>query len=433
MQKTYTYITTEEVIVIMSGKTITEKILAAAAGKESLVPGTTEWVVPDGVFIYDWPGFSDGLENTLKELNVTKMPLADRTTIYIDHFVPYCGEDIALFHASTRRWAKEAGMNFFEGKGIGHQVAAELGMIKPGKFYGNQDAHMMLVGALGSLATGFYDTLTLLALGKIWITVPETCKVVLTGKMQPGVSGRDLFHKILADKGPQWGIDKVLEFTGDGAESMSIDERMNLLVMGQFLGITSCVFPFDDMARKYLEEHGVTEFEPVYSDEDASYCEVLTYDLSEIEPYVVLPGNPQNTYPLSKAIGIEVQQGYLGSCASGRLEDIQVAAKVLKGRKVKEGFRLNVIPTSSEAMAAAMRDGSLTTLVEAGAFVSSASCDYCNGTTQCLIAGEKAVSTGTLCVPGRMGSVDAEIYLTNAAAVAAAAIDGVIVDPRKYL
>jgi 3-isopropylmalate/(R)-2-methylmalate dehydratase large subunit len=183
----------------------------------------------------------------------------------------------------------------------------------------------------------------------------------------------------------------------------------------------------------YCRRHAQHDFEPVYSDPDANYSAVHDDELDNLEPIVVIPPTPANTRNLSEFIGLEINAGYLGSCASGRLDDLRVAAEVLKGRQVKPGFQLNVVPTSQEIMAAASRQGYIATIVEAGAFVSSPSCDYCFGRIATMTEKQRAVSTGTLNVRGRMGSPDSEIYLCNAATVAATAIEGAIADPRKYL
>ena len=263
--------------------------------------------------------------------------------------------------------------------------------------------------------------------------MPATIRVELEGDFQYGVSGRDLIHKIIKDLGPDGGIGKVLEFVGDGARKMSIDSRMALLCQIMFCGAISGIFPADDKALTYLKNKTGKEFETVVSDPDATYFETIRYDLSLLEPHVVKPSSPGNACALKEVEDLEVQQGYLGSCASGRLEDIEIAARILKGKKIKPGFRLYVVPSSREVMVQAMESGALAALVDAGAFVSSPTCDFCYGKTQSLCAGERAVSTGTLNVPGRMGSIYSEIYQTSAAVVAATALTGKITDPRNYL
>ena len=419
----------------MQGMTITEKIISRTAEKDFVKPGETYWVKPDLLFLYDWPGITDKYAHLIKnKLGVEKLPLADRTTVFIDHMVPANGEKEALFHKSTIEWAESQGMRLCEGKGIGHQVAGELGLVTPGKMIAHFDLHVQTLGAFGALPLSFMsDVLTLMSLGRIWIDVPSTVRIELLRSFQEGVGGRDLIHKIICEKGADWGINSVLEFVGQGAEEMSIDQRMNMLAQVTFTGAASGIFPIDDKGKKYLKDHGVDSFDEIRTDSDAIYRETVKYDLSLVEPYVVKAGSPGNACKLSDVTGMAINQGYIGSCASGRLDDIQIAAKILKGKKIKSGFKLFVVPSSGEIMAKAIEDGSLGVLAEAGAFISSASCDYCYGRTQSLMSGQRAVSTGTLNVPGRMGSVDAEIYQASAATVAATAVEGLIDDPRKFL
>lgn len=419
----------------MPAMTLTEKIIARTSGKPSVKPGETVWVVPDVFMMYDWPGISDRYAYLLKNrFNIERIPVADRTVIFIDHMCPPIGEHETEFHHGTRRWANEQGIKLFEGLGIGHQVAAELGFATPGAMIAHLDTHVQLLGAFGALTFSLLaDLLTALALGRFWIEVPATIRVELEGDFQSGVSGRDLIHKIIKDLGPDGGIGKVLEFVGDGARKMSIDSRMALLCQIMFCGAISGIFPADDKVLTYLKNRTGKEFETVVSDPDATYFETTRYDLSLLEPHVVKPSSPGNACALKEVEDLEVQQGYLGSCASGRLEDIEIAARILKGKKIKPGFRLYVVPSSREVMVQAMESGALAALVDAGAFVSSPTCDFCYGKTQSLCAGERAVSTGTLNVPGRMGSIYSEIYQTSAAVVAATALTGKITDPRNYL
>jgi len=419
----------------MSAMTLTEKIIARTSGKPSVEPGETVWVVPDLLMMYDWPGITDRYAMLLKDrLKVERIPISDRVVMFIDHMCPPVGEHETEFHHGTRRWAKEQGFKLYEGLGIGHQVAAELGLAAPGSMITHLDTHVQLLGAFGALTVSLLaDLLTALALGRFWIEVPATIKVELEGNFQPGVSGRDLIHNIIKDLGPDGGIGKILEFVGEGARNMSIDSRMALLCQIMFCGATSGIFPADEKALTYLKRHTGKDYKPVFSDPDASFIKIIRYNLSSLEPHVVRPPSPGNACALKEIEGLEVQQGYLGSCASGRLEDIETAAKIIKGKKIKPDFRLYVVPSSREVMVQAMESGALATLVESGAFTSSPTCDFCYGRTQSLCAGEKAVSTGTLNVPGRMGSMGAEIYQTSAAVVAATAVTGRITDPRNFL
>jgi 3-isopropylmalate/(R)-2-methylmalate dehydratase large subunit len=200
-----------------------------------------------------------------------------------------------------------------------------------------------------------------------------------------------------------------------------------------FTGAVTAIAPPSAHAIEFALRHAKTHAPAAYADPDANYANVLDVDLGTVEPMVVLPPSPANARPLSAHLGIGVDAGYLGSCASGRLEDLHAAAAILRGKRIKPGFSLHVVPTSQAIMAAAAADGTLTALIEAGAFVSSPSCDYCSGNIATVAPGQKAVSTGTLNVPGRMGSAEAEIYLCSAATVAASALEGRIADPRAYL
>ncbi len=417
-----------------SPMTICEKVLARTSGKEHVAPGEFIWAEPDLVLMYDYPGLTDEFERIMRdELNV-KVRCPDKCKIFIDHLLPPSGEKEADFHHQTRRWTAEQGIELIENLGIGHQVAAELGLARPGGLIVHGDMHVQPLGAFGALTISLLtDLITPYVLGKFWIEVPETIRVVLKGTFPKGVSGRDLIHYILQEFGPDGGLGAVLEFAGDGAEGMPIDDRMTLLSEIMFCGAYCGIFPADETSLGYLRERTGSDFSPVHSDPGAKYRKTVEIDLSALEPYVIAPSGMSDAKPVADVTGVTVQQGYIGSCASGRLSDLEIAARILNGKKIKEGFRLYIVPSSREIMKKAIESQALAALVEAGAFVSSPSCDYCYGKTQSLSAGERAVSTGTLNVPGRMGSTKAEIYLASAATVAASAINGAISDPRELL
>jgi 3-isopropylmalate/(R)-2-methylmalate dehydratase large subunit len=256
---------------------------------------------------------------------------------------------------------------------------------------------------------------------------------VLTGTLQKGVMARDVFHHLVRVLGPSSCAFKAVELAGPVIDAMSIEGRQTICGQAMFLGASTMLIAPDARTMAWLEGRNKLDLEPVHPDPDAVYERVVEIDVSALEPIVVVPPSPANTRDLSEHLGLEVHTGYLGSCASGRLEDLRVAAEVLRGRQVKPGFQLHVVPTSQAIMAQAAREGLIECLVEAGAFVSSPTCDYCYGRIATMADGQRAVSTGTLNTPGRMGSVDSEIYLCNAAVVAASAIEGRIADPRPYL
>ncbi|MBQ1765034.1 MAG: 3-isopropylmalate dehydratase, partial [Aquincola sp.] len=326
------------------------------------------------------------------------------------------------------------GVPVHERKGIGHQVSAELGYATPGAFSVHFDGHVSQLGAFGAYAFGARKgVLEAYVSETIALRVPPTVKVVLTGTLQPGVMARDVFHHLVRVMGPSSCAFKAVELAGPVIDAMSVEGRQTLCGQAMFLGATTMLVAPDARTREWLQGRPCLQVPAVQPDEDAVYERVVTVDVSALQPIVVVPPSPANTRDLSEHVGLAVHAGYLGSCASGRLEDLRIAAQVLRGRQIQPGFQLHVVPTSQAIMAQAAREGLIETLVEAGAFVSSPTCDYCYGRIATMADGQRAVSTGTLNTPGRMGSVDSEIYLCNAAVVAASALEGCIADPRPYL
>jgi 3-isopropylmalate/(R)-2-methylmalate dehydratase large subunit len=309
-----------------------------------------------------------------------------------------------------------------------------MGYATPGAFIVHFDGHVSQLGAFGTYAFGARKgVLETFVSETLSMTVPSTVKIVLTGTLQKGVMARDVFHHLVRVLGPSSCAFKAVELAGPVIDAMSIEGRQTICGQAMFLGASTMLIAPDARTMAWLEGRNKLDLEPVHPDPDAVYERIVEIDVSALEPIVVVPPSPANTRDLSEHLGLEVHTGYLGSCASGRLEDLRVAAEVLRGRQVKPGFQLHVVPTSQAIMAQAAREGLIECLVEAGAFVSSPTCDYCYGRIATMADGQRAVSTGTLNTPGRMGSVDSEIYLCNAAVVAASAIEGRIADPRPYL
>ena len=418
------------------GKTITEKILARAAGRDSVKAGDEIMARPDFVHSYDFPGYTDAFFREMKdEFGLDAPPALERFALFIDHMVPAQTPKEEDLHIITREWGARQGVPVFEGEGIGHQVAAEVGYAVPGAFLVHFDGHISQLGAFGMLALGLRrNILEAYVRERISLRVPATTRVNISGRMGPGVMARDVFHLMLQKFGPSFCRFQVLELGGPGLAEMSMEQRQVLCGLAMFTGAVTAVVNPDQKSLDWAREHepripALTES----SDEDAEYGDVLDLDISNLEPLAAAPPHPANIVPLSQVAGLEVQGGYIGSCASGRLDDIRAAADILRGKRIKPGFRLNVIPTSRRIMKQALKQGLITSLVEAGVFVSSPTCDYCFGHIGDITAGQRAVSTGTLNVPGRMGSPDGEIYLVSAATIAASALEGRIADPRGYL
>lgn len=416
-------------------QTMTEKILARVAGLPTVKAGDEILARPDFVIAYDFPGYTDVFfKEAREEFGVEKVTSPERFVLFIDHMVPAAAPKEEELHRVTRAWGAEQGVPVHEREGIGHQVSAELGYATPGAFAVHFDGHVSQLGAFGTLAFGARKSvLETFVSEKMALTVPATLKVELTGTLQPGVMARDVFHHMVRVMGPSSCRFKVVELSGPVIDAMSIEGRQTICGQAMFLGATTMLIAPDAKTLAYTRERAKIALDPVYPDADAVYERVVQIDVSALEPIVVAPPSPANTRDLAEYAGLEVHTGYLGSCASGRLEDLRAAADVLRGKRIKPGFQLHVVPTSQAIMSQAAREGLIATLVDAGAFISSSSCDYCYGRIATMADGQRAVSTGTLNTPGRMGSADTEIFLCNAAVVAASALEGRIADPRPYL
>lgn len=417
------------------GYTITEKILARVSGKDAVRAGDEVMAKPDYVIAYDFPGYTDVYFKQMKEeFGIERVAEPERFAIFIDHMVPATSPKEEELHIGTRKWCAENDVPLYERQGIGHQVAAELGYAVPGAFVVHFDGHISQLGTFGTLAMGIRrNLLEALVRERVSIKVPRSVRVNLKGTLGKGVMARDVFHHLVRTMGPSSCRFQVLEIGGPSLSQISTEGLQTITGLAMFTGAVTAIVNPDEDRLAYALPRARKKIEVLRSDEDAEYSAVYDIDLDSLEPLVVIPPTPANSRNLTDFVGLEIHAGYLGSCASGRLEDLRVAARILEGRKVKPGFQLNVVPTSQAIMAEAGREGLLSTLAEAGAFVSSPSCDYCFGRIATMTGGQRAVSTGTLNVKGRMGSPDSEIYLCSAATVAASAVEGALADPRKYL
>ncbi|PWV95782.1 3-isopropylmalate dehydratase large subunit [Hoeflea marina] len=417
------------------GYTITEKILARVSGLDHVKAGDEVMAKPDFITAYDFPGYTDVYFKQMKEdFGIERVAEPERIAMFIDHMVPAATPKEEELHIGTRKWCAENNVPLFERKGIGHQVASEVGYAVPGAFVVHFDGHISQLGTFGTLAMGIRrNLLEALVNEKISIKVPHTVRVNLTGTLSKGVLARDVFHHLVREMGPASCRFQVLELGGPGLSQLTTEGLQTITGLAMFTGAVTAIVNPDEPRLAYALPRARKKLDPVYSDPDADYAKVYEIDLTALEPLIVIPPTPANSRNLTEFLGLELTNGYLGSCASGRLEDLEIAARILEGKQVAPGFQLNIVPTSNEIMVAAGRAGYLATLTEAGAFVSAPSCDYCFGRMGAMSANQRAVSTGTLNVRGRMGSPDSEIYLCSAATVAASALEGKIADPRKYL
>ena len=413
--------------------TITEKILSRLAG-HPVKAGDEIRVKPDFVLSYAAIGYAEIYLDTIKkEFGIDRIADPQRYAVFIDHNIPQTTEKNEKMHQATRDWCKDQGVALHEREGIGHLVAAEVGYGTPGAFVVHFDGHVTQLGALGTLAMGIrFNVLEAYVRPDIALKVPGSTRINFTGKLRPGVMARDVFHHLVGKLGSGSCRQTIMELGGEGLAQFSIGDLQGITGLAMFTGAVGAIVNPTAEALAYALPRAKIKLDPVYSDPDANYVAMHSIDLDEVEPVLVIPPSPANTRNLTDYIGLEINVGYIGSCASGRIEDLRAAAHVLKGRRIKPGFQLNVVPSSNEIMLQASQEGLLTTLVQAGAFTSSPTCSYCYGALGGMLAGQRALSTGTLNVRGRMGSVDAEIYIGSAASVAAAALDGKVADPRPF-
>ena len=406
--------------------TISQKIIAAACGKDTVTPGEIVHVEPDLVMLYDWPGF-DGLMRTI---NIDP----DRVALNIDHYFSPPNEQIAKLHRNFRSTVKKHGIKKFYdvgNTGIGFQLYAEKGDILPGTFVAHADPHVSTLGAFGAYCLGIgSDVISIFLTGKAWIKVPETILINLHGTLATHVTSRDIFEKIVADIGPEGAQGKVIEFAGPGLNNMSMESRMVLCNSVQYLSAETAIIAADDVTREYLSHTTKEPWQPVSGDEGASYATVMEYDLSTIEPMVVTPPDVYYVKPIKDVLGTKIDQAIIGTCAGGRMEDLRIAAAILKDHPVAPGVRFMITPITPAIMADASREGLIEIFVKAGALVGPPSCGTCYGGLAQLLPGETCISTGTLNVPGRLGSTEADIYMANPAVVTASAVCGKITDPR---
>ena len=411
------------------GYTISHKILAKKCGKDHVLPGDIIYVKPDLLWLYDWPGF-DGL---IRNINIA----SDRVGINIDHFFLPNNETVAKLHQNFRTIAKKYQIKKFYdiGRGgIGFHLFAEQGNVRPGMLVMHIDPHVSTMSALGAYCIGVGgDVMAGFLTGEIWLRVPETLKVTLTGKFQDGVTSRDVFEKLLQDLGPDGAQGKVVEFTGPAVEAMNIESRMVLCNSVQYLSAETAIIAPDEKTFAYLKGKTDIPYEPVVGDPDAVYAKEIVYDVSQLEPMVVTPPDVFYIKTVKEVAGKKIDQALIGTCAGGRLDDLRIAARILRGKKIHPDVRFLVFPITPKTQSDASREGLIDILVEAGALIGPSTCGPCYGGFGQLLPGETCLSTGTMNVAGRMGSTEAEIYMANPATVAASALKGEIADPREFL
>ena len=415
------------------GMTMTQKILAAHAGKASVAAGELIEAKLDLVLGNDvtTPVAITEFENA----GFTKVFDKDKIAIVLDHFTPCKDINAAKLSLQARTFAKKHHItNFFDvgTMGIEHALLPEKGLIAAGECCIGADSHTCTYGALGAFSTGIgsTDMCAGMASGRAWFKVPAAIQFHLTGSLQPWVSGKDVILHIIGMIGVDGALYKSMEFTGPGVSSLSMDDRFTIANMAIEAGAKNGIFPVDEKTEAYMTgrvNRPWTAYEP---DPDAEYEKTIEIDLSTIEPTVSLPHLPSNTKTVKEVAGMDIQQCVIGSCTNGRISDLRVAAKVMEGKKVADGVRCIVIPATQDVYMQALKEGLIETFITAGAVVSTPTCGPClGGHMGVLYAGERAISTTNRNFVGRMGHVKSEVVLSSPAVAAASAVKGTICTP----
>ncbi len=405
----------------MSGKTFAEKIFGAAAG--SIV-----FKKPDIILSHD---NTASIFNTFKKMNGEKIKYPEQLLIVLDHNAPPTTAKLANQYQQIRNIVREQGISKFHdaGKGICHQIMAEYA--KPGMLIVGSDSHTCTAGAFNAFAAGIDRTETagLWRQGETWFRVPETLKITLRGKLNKGVYAKDISLWIIGMIGSSGADYMSIEYHGEGVKTLTVDQRMTLANLASEMGAKNAVFPYDDVLKNWLGD--TYSGEGIWADADAKYAKEIEIDLSEIFPVVAAPHHVDNVKAVAEVRGTKLHEAMVGTCTNGRLEDLRIAASIMKGKKLPEGFQMVIVPASQKIYLQAIHEGLIDIFLEAGANVLSASCGPCLGTGQGIPAdGYNVISTANRNFKGRMGNKEAFIYLASPATVAYSALAGEIVDPR---
>lgn len=417
------------------GMTMTEKILAKHAGIDVVKPGQLINCKLDMVLANDVTA-----PPAIKEFEKIGKPVFDNTKIALvpDHFTPNKDIKSAGLAKIVRDFAHKYNIvNYFEiGRvGIEHVILPEKGIVAPGMVTIGADSHTCTYGALGGFSTGVgsTDLGVALATGEAWFKVPETIKVNITGKKPKYICGKDVMLTLIGMIGVDGALYKALEFAGEGVKELNMTDRLTIANMAIEAGAKNGIFPVDDETLNYIKDRVTNPYEIVEADSDATYCQTVEINLSELKPVVAFPHLPENTHTVeSIKEPITIDQVVIGSCTNGRLEDLAIAASILKGHKVHPNVRCIIIPGSQQVYLDAIHNGYVDTFIEAGAAVSTPTCGPCLGAHMGIMtAGERCVSTTNRNFRGRMGHVDSEVYLASPYVAAASAILGKIATPEE--
>lgn len=417
----------------MVGMTMAEKVLARASGKGHVSPGDIVDADVDLLYMHEMLAMALG---PFAEIGITKVWDPTKIVVTLDHWVPPPNEQIAKMHQQIREFCRKQGIARFHDvgdHGIVHQLIAERGYAQPGRMIIGSDSHTNMVGACGAFAAGVgaTDVAAVMATGRLWLRVPETMNVHVDGTLGNRVYAKDLILKVIATTGDDGARYQSVEFTGPTVHALPMHERLVLCNMTTEMGAKVGMVEADGVTREYLA-HTREPFTAFGPDEDAAYGKTYEFDVEGMGPQVACPANPANVKPVEDVAGTKVDVAFLGSCTNARIEDLRVAAEILKGEHVAPGVRLQVTPASQAIYRQAMKEGLADIFLEAGGTFTSSTCGPCFGGHLGVLAGDEVcISSTNRNYPGRMGSPQAQVYLASPATLAATAIHGVITDPRE--
>jgi len=416
--------------------TITEKIIADHAGKKEVKPGDLVTVKIDLAMANDVT--APLAIKILEKYNIDKVFDPERIALVLSHFVPAKDIKSAEQAKIVRDFAKRHNIKWFfqEGEGIEHTILPEEGLVVPGDLVVGADSHTCTYGALGAFSTGMgsTDIAYAMATGETWLRVPHSMKFIFYGKPSAWVMGKDLILHTIGQIGVDGALYKAMEFEGEAIRHLSMDQRFTITNMAVEAGAKNGIIAPDEKTLQYVSQRAKKPWKVYHSDPDAEYSEIYEWDAGKLEPLVAWPYLPSNVHPVSASTHISIDQAFIGSCTNGRIEDLRIAAKILKGRKVHPYVRCIVIPASKKVYTQALKEGLIDIFLEAGCVVSVSTCGPCLGGHMGILAeGERCISTSNRNFPGRMGHPKSEAYLANPAVVAASAVLGRIAHPEEVV
>ena len=414
-------------------QTFAEKILARKAGLEITVPGQIVEITPDVVLSHDNTAPIYGL---FQRMGGEKIFDPGMHAVILDHATPAPSTKHAENHRIIREFVHEQGIrNFYDvGRGICHQILVESGLALPGEVVLGSDSHTPHAGVMGTFAAGIGRTemASIWAIGQLWLRVPESLKITVTGQLGESVTSKDLALTIIGDLKADGALYMSVEWHGETIQALPLSQRAALTNLMAEMGAKNSYIPPDQKVFDYLEGRAQREYEAIFPDLDASYAQEIKYQAEKIESMVACPHTVDNVKPLSEVRGVKIDQAFLGTCTNGRLDDLAAAAKVLEGRKIAQGRRMIVIPASEEVYLSAMQAGYLETFLKAGAVIESPGCGPCMGNHMGVPGvGEVSISTANRNFRGRMGTKESEVYLASPVVVAASAVAGQIESPAN--